>query len=365
MLRIIKIANQLTKELINNSRHIIAEFKDISALKRYLKEKPLHIYDYIHDFNSFSKKEKLLEKANIDEDVWDNAIEEYDFDELEKLSDEILKVMSDKDKEDFIYHLHKRNSEEAPSWSHMDFESYILPSNEWLVHFSDNADNIKSSGFVYGVDQMDKLGLTTYLGKIEKEFGGYNFAFIADSKYALHAAKIGRYGKHAVMFRAPGVKVYHYGDQEDQIIFYGKDVNPKDIVLILNQYGEWQVQGGHRGYIFKSENFEDVVNWVEKNYAQYRKQIKNASKNEFEINEPYLKEPVIGYKNPTSKQFNSCKEYDQVRALLDGDDFYVWKDAIHMAAARSLGLQGNSNVIQKPPRKPRRLASGTNWRNNT
>jgi len=70
-----------------------------------------------------------------------------------------------------------------------------------------------------------------------------------------------------------------------------------------------------------------------------------ASKNEFEINENYLQHPVTGYKNPTPQQINACKEYDQVRAFLVGKDLYVWKEAIHRAAARTLGLIGKSDVI--------------------
>ena len=70
-----------------------------------------------------------------------------------------------------------------------------------------------------------------------------------------------------------------------------------------------------------------------------------ASSNEFEVNDSYLKEPAIGYKNPTPKQINEVKRYDQVRAFLVGKDMYVWPDALHATAARSLGISGDSNII--------------------
>jgi len=251
-----------------------ADFQDLSSLKRYLKDKPFHIYDHAHEFDSYSNKDEMMEKAGVSEESWDKAMDESDWDELEELSDKISKSMDDKDKEDFLYHLHNVSSEEAPSWAHMDFEEMVLPSGSWLVHFSDNADEIKAEGFTYGIDQMDKLGLTTYFGKESKKYGGYNFAFLADSRDASHAAKAGKYGKEAVLFKASGLKVYHYGDQETQIIFYGKDINPDNIVLIRKDGDMWQVQGGERGYLFESENFNDVVNWVEKNHSQYAKALR-------------------------------------------------------------------------------------------
>ena len=255
-----------------------ADIRDVTSLKRYLKNKPFHIYDHAHEFDSYSNKHQIMEKANVEESSWNKAMEESDWDELEDLSDKLSKAMSEKDQEDFIYHLHQQDSAEAPSWAHMDLESFVLPGNTWLVHFSDDADSIKQEGFTYGVDQMDKLGLTTYFGKSAKEHGGYNFAFLADSRDASSAANGGKYGSDAVLFRATGLKVYHHGDQETQIIFYGKDVNPNDIVLLSKDGGDWQVVGGERGFVFESENFSDIVNWVEKNYSQYAKVLRKASK---------------------------------------------------------------------------------------
>ena len=321
-----------------------ADFRDISALKRYLKNKSFHIYDFRHEFEQYNNFEELLEQANINPEEWNQTVDEEDYDKIEKLSDKVTSSMSEKDKEYFVDYLLSEYSEDAPSWGFLDFESYVLPSNTWLVHFSDHAYSIKQNGFTYGMDQMDKLGLTTYFSDNAKKYGGYNFAFDADSRDASFAARQRKYGKDAVLFKAPGVKAYHSSDQEHQIIFYGKDVNPKDIVLLENSDDGWKVIGGKRGELFTSESFNDAVSWVQSNYRQYQKPLA-ASTNEFEINENYLQHPVTGYKNPTPKQMNSCKKFDQVRAFLVGKDMYIWEEAVHRAAARALGLLSDSNVI--------------------
>lgn len=166
---------------------------------------------------------------------------------------------------------------EAPTWAHMSLnQPKLLPRETWLVHFSDNALDIAYNGFIYGVDQMDRLGLTCYLGGAEKKYGGYNFAFIADSRDAKFAATKRKYGEHAVMFQNSGVSTYHYGDDENQVMFHGADVVPKDIVFLKNDGGDWHVipknRSINRDYLFKG-TFETCVEWVEKNFNQYRRAI--------------------------------------------------------------------------------------------
>jgi len=257
---------------------LTADFQDISALKRYLKNKSFHIYDFKYEFEQYHDFNSLLEQANIDQEEWGKAAENEDYDKIEELSTQVTKSMSEDDINEFVEYLMSEYSHEAPSWGFMDFKSYILPSNTWLVHFSDNAYNIKQNGFTYGMDQMDKLGLTTYFSDNTKKYGGYNFAFDADSRDASAAANQGKYGKDAVLFKAPGIKTYHHSDQEYQIIFYGKDVSPKNIILLEKQDGDWVVIGGKRGELFRSESFNDTVSWVQKNYRQYNKPLSASKK---------------------------------------------------------------------------------------
>jgi hypothetical protein len=170
--------------------------------------------------------------------------------------------------------------EEAPSWAFLDNRrNQLLPRNTWLVHFTDDPYGIASKGFVYGVDQMDKLGLTTYFRNEGgmKARGGYNFAFLANSRDAKFAADKGKYGHHAVVFQNSGVHAYHNSDEENQIIFWGADVSPNDIIVLENEYGDWHVKSrshlrNGKTTLF-SGDFENCIKWIIQNANQYRKKL--------------------------------------------------------------------------------------------
>jgi hypothetical protein len=164
--------------------------------------------------------------------------------------------------------LMRHDPADAPTTAHMDLRKQkLLPRTTWLIHFSDNAEQIADNGFKYGQDQMDKLGLTTWFKDEAKKYGGYNFAFLASS---VHGPS--NYGSHAVLFQNSGVHCYHYGDNEDQIIFWGADVEPSTIVLIRKS-DEWEViaRGLRDRVVYKSGDIDTVIQWTMKNFAQYRK----------------------------------------------------------------------------------------------
>jgi hypothetical protein len=155
----------------------------------------------------------------------------------------------------------------------------LLPAQTWLVHFSDAADDIQQSGFKYGMRDVAKLGLTTYYTNksFEKSDGGYNFAFLANGRYAKWAAHKGKYGREAVMFQNSGVRAYHSSDEEEQIIFHGADVDPRMIILLRNGDNGWYVANSHqrnsRDYLYLGGDFEKCVQWVMAHYQTYRKRL--------------------------------------------------------------------------------------------
>lgn len=176
-----------------------------------------------------------------------------------------------------VEYLMQHDPAEAPSTAHMMLQNNkLLPRTTWLVHFSDNAEAIAYNGFKYGIDQMDKLGLTTYWNDSAKSAEGYNFAFLANGRYASYAESKGKYGREAVIFQNSGVLVHHHGDEEEQVIFKGKDVDPRGIVYLKKRDGEWMVMSTRvKRYqearaLFKGE-FEDCVKWVQANFVQYRR----------------------------------------------------------------------------------------------
>lgn len=256
-----------------------------TALLRYMKEKPIDLYRYWHHFREWFENqdyyldgnfELLLSKMGIDEvEFQENP--EYMYDLPDGILGDFEEAVKDRYVSDDMYH----NPVDAPTWAHGDLrKDQLIPRTEWLVHFSDHADDIARQGFIYGMDDMDRLGLTTYFKK-EAKTGGYNFAFTANSWEANQVADSTKYGKHAVLFQNSGVMIDHYGDQEDQVIFHGEDVDPRNIVYLENDYGDWIVkphptkyrkegQETKGGGVFKGD-FQTCVAWVIKNYRQYAK----------------------------------------------------------------------------------------------
>ena len=60
---------------------------------------------------------------------------------------------------------------------------------------------------------------------------GYNFAVELNSPEADQLFKNKRYGLDAVIFQSSGVEVFHRYDKQNQIIFWGKDVDKNKIII--------------------------------------------------------------------------------------------------------------------------------------
>ena len=169
------------------------------------------------------------------------------------------------------------DNEKYPSWYF--FESPELVKNQWLIHFTTKAKMIAKDGFKLGVNDPRKLGMTTLMGSKSKENGGYNFAFLLSDflDYYTYNSRYGpqsKYGDQAVIFRASGIKVWHNGDQENQVVFYGKEA--KDIIPVTlgkkHFWSVWDKEG--KKVVYESSEIEKISNWIVKNYSQYRKHIK-------------------------------------------------------------------------------------------
>jgi hypothetical protein len=160
---------------------------------------------------------------------------------------------------------------EYPAWSF--FGEGKLVKNQWLIHFTNDPWSIAKNGFTRGVSEIEKLGLTTHLGEFDKKYGGYNFAFRAEIYHRYAKGRHGyKYGDEAVMFIGSGIEAHHYGDEEPQVIFFGK--NAKYIVPITKEWDDYAVHNlKSGGIIYKSQDLDDVVSWVMRNYQQYQNKI--------------------------------------------------------------------------------------------
>ncbi|MFW5847578.1 MAG: hypothetical protein ACOCVF_01480 [bacterium] len=159
---------------------------------------------------------------------------------------------------------------EYPTWSF--FSNPDLVKNQWLIHFTHDAESIAREGFTMGVDDINMLGLTTYLSDSSKKYGGYNFAYTINDflKYNNASRNNLKYGEEVVLFTASGLRLFHYGDDEYQVIFYGSTA--KNIIPI--QEGEelaWGVYNSATSQLIQEfDELDKMVSWCIHNFPQYK-----------------------------------------------------------------------------------------------
>jgi len=277
----------------NMNKKDIREYK-ILTFKNFLLEYLTEPMSYLKKYLNMSDKDKYSELAYnfsqyIEEFVFNSDVNNRNklLDELEKQLDgakyfEIQEIgeaflISHQDlMNEYGKYVYENiqdkddvSAEELPSWVYLDNPTLI--KKQWLIHFSDSASDIAKEGFKYGADSVDKLGLTTWLSSFDKANGGYNFAYTLNDfeKYGNNSNNDYKYGKEAVLFISSGIKTYHWGDAEPQVIFWGKLA--QDIVLLENNEDNWFITNTKNGnVIYQNKKLSEVVKWVETNYRQYR-----------------------------------------------------------------------------------------------
>ncbi len=226
-------------------------------------------YHYAYSLKRYAAGNEIALETDVDDDPH-GAVEELQTkhpEQFKEFADWVLtRVMP------------QAEDHELP-WATLNFRGYVR--DEWLLHFSDDAHRVWDSGFKYGVDPDDtrRIALTTnYAEKTRKKGPGFNFAFLAKDvkRYAYDRHGRGtKYGKEAVMFRASGIKVWHSGDDEPQVIFMGQ--NAHDPVYLYRGGEGWAVGERPEGEpIFQAEDLDEVIDWVSANYSQYRKTLRPA-----------------------------------------------------------------------------------------
>lgn len=136
----------------------------------------------------------------------------------------------------------------------------------WLVH-STNATDLDYTGFRFGVEDMSGLAYTG--GGFAGHGGpGYNFAYEPESfeRYGFNRGRP-KYGKWHYLLWVPSYLVaWHYGDQEQQAIFWGPSA--RNIIEIREDDGSWMMPQWQRSPRFST--VEELANWVDSNWEQYR-----------------------------------------------------------------------------------------------
>lgn len=293
-----KNIDKIISESINRflKENIETEYLDKDfgiPLKKYLKMSDIDkTYERIWQFPNIAYNFLENKLGNYDEEEEElpftedelSELDEYDGDSLysfieEKLGNEGL--------EECGQYIYEETYGNPTTFDVMDYTQDI--HNQWLVHFSDNAAYIADDGFRYATDELNDLGYSNAGETKGKSDEGWDFAYLANA-----VPRDGdKYGKEAVMFRASGIQASHYGDQEEQVMFWNKDA--KDIVYIENgdssdcytqntrgdYVNTWFIRSRITGEVlYDSDDIDDVIAWVENNFDQYRKHLisRKASK---------------------------------------------------------------------------------------
>jgi len=165
---------------------------------------------------------------------------------------------------------------DIPSWYFLIRASIV--KNQWLIHFTDSATLIEKRGFDNLVSDLSRLGLTRYsqIDMSQRSKNGYGFSYLL-SDYIKYGKSKGeslepwKYGKEAVIFRASGLRCYHRTDEEYQVIFKGDTA--KDLILIRydDKTKQYFIKSKKTNeIIIKNASLEKLVDWIIKNYDQYR-----------------------------------------------------------------------------------------------
>jgi hypothetical protein len=156
------------------------------------------------------------------------------------------------------------NPSDLPAWMTMSFIRVV--KNEWCIHFTSDAYGIEEKGFTGGTPEVEDLAYTS-AGK-QKPYAGYDFAFLIDD----NSVDFNGYGNTAVIFRASGVLLLHYGDEERQVVFWGPSVK-EFITIEKEQYSyDWDLIGAN-GAVLKTGKPSELAHWATENLPQYRNQI--------------------------------------------------------------------------------------------
>ena len=179
-----------------------------------------------------------------------------------------------------LYMKYGGGGEYMPSWILL--KKPELVKNQWLVHGTSTGDAtmMARQGFIKGVKDFKKLGLTTFWTgeEAEKSAGGYNFAFIP-TDFAMYGMDGDDpfYGDGTLLvFRASGIRCWHESDDQWQTIFNGKTAT--DIVPVYAIMGSHVIYSKEGKILFRTStdgqsSAIEAINWVIDNYDQYRKSI--------------------------------------------------------------------------------------------
>jgi hypothetical protein len=271
------------KKVTDDSIYAIEEskFDNKEIIKEYLeKDYNLPLYKYFKWASTASSCEKAEDLAYscsyyINEYIrkiyyryseFENLLNDGEFDyEDESLIEMFLNMLEENNLCDhFVSEMQNIvDYYELPSWCTMDFNRVV--KNEWCIHFGSDSESIAKEGFTGGTPDIERLAYTN--AGVQKSSAGYDFAFSINDR----SVDYNGYGDEAVIFRTSGVEIFHYGDNQNQVVFWGPNV--KSFIPIHQDNGDWVVYGQNGQVLVRCSRPSEIALWATENLPQYRKQI--------------------------------------------------------------------------------------------
>ncbi len=212
-----------------------------------------------------------------------------------KLVSDLRKIVLDTFLNGYADNFYPEIENQRPPYEIMNLAGDV--SNQWVVHATPEVDEISQRGFIYGSPTVFGMGLTR--GKIKGFFGdeqipqhirelkkpGYNFGFRPKDITERIIQKYSKGRPSLVIFPLDrGIEVYHKGDGENQVIFWGPAVNPADIIS-LGMFGKHGTTKESRWYATQSRekpigenqgNLREAIERVTQNPEFYRSLLDKA-----------------------------------------------------------------------------------------
>ena len=234
-----------------------------------------------------------------------------DCDFIEDYADEIANVLEDLGLINDCYNYFDNHVEyyDLPSWMFVDYIREV--KNEWCIHFCKDSESVAREGFTGGTDDLSNLAYTN--AGAQKPYEGYDFAYLIDDKNVDRAI----YGCEAVIFRTSGVLIYHHGDNENQVIFWGRYAHDFIPIKRDDYSDEWVALDSNFNVMRHADKPSDVVYWAINNLPQYRKRIMRGKNGGVEQTFAY------NYDKKVPKWWYNMKKRQQVHeSVINADEVY-------------------------------------------
>lgn len=273
---------------------------------------------YLKLFEEFRSNDKLdvlkkhLDRTNIDLAKWI----------IKNLGINVRSIgpLTDKAAESIILSVNKKEYwPKLPTMYFFDSPAEDVPEETWLVHYTKFPEEIARTGFNKGEPDYLKLGMSW--GKNSNQ-PGYNYGFVPEDaieKYGslqegyTHWSIYSHDRGGAVFFKAPAIKVYHFGDEIEQAIFWGPDAY--EIIPVTRKDGKWNYK--ENSY----ETLDDVYKILDENSKDINE---SFSSNTSLIDEKYVDLIMDDEYSKDSFMYQYLQEESIIEEEFDESDFKKW-----------------------------------------